>query len=776
MLFTAVPTGVFATEPTETEVPVSEETLSTEAGIGENTEPAASEPAVTEPTETEPVAAEPTVTAPDATEPEVTEPEATEHPHTYETQVIPPDCTNRGYTAYICACGDSYLGDYVDALGHDYQEGICTRCGVEASDPVPPVVTAENDDATGQIKLTWNAIDGAYCYMIYRATDTDDETEPEFELVYLTGETEYVDAGCELGVFYYYFVEAVDPEGMYSEPSEIVFNTCNLPAPEVQASNVDSTGKVRLTWKSVKGAVSYEVYRSISPEGNYNRVFTTSGTSYTNTKAVAGMTYYYKVRAIADNPEESSGNSEVISRLCNLPRPVVEASNAASTGKVRLTWEPIEGASCYMISWSDSRDGTYQMVCSTIETTYTHATAETGKLYYYKVMAVGDDLSLLSADSKAVYRTCDLPRTTITNATNDALTGNVQLTWEAVEGAVGYKVYRSDSADGSFKAVFSTTETSFTDTTAPAGVTYYYKIKALAENASANASLSKVRKRSADCTAPVISVAINGSGKPRVTWEPVEGALTYKVYRSDSENGTYKLMYNTESTSYSNSTAKVGVTYYYKVKAVGVDASSASSFSNAVSCAAIKNVYQYVFSSYSTSKYGTAGRNTNLALACKAINGTILAPGEKFSFNEVVGPRTEKKGYQMATVFNDVGMGRGGGVCQVATTLFNCALIGNLKITKRRQHSIAVTYVPLGRDATVYKKVKDFCFVNDSDYYIKIKASASGGTVSISFLTREANVSPKSKVKLQVTEKDGVYTLTRRYEGVVNYTVTSSYK
>ena len=121
------------------------------------------------------------------------------------------------------------------------------------------------------------------------------------------------------------------------------------------------------------------------------------------------------------------------------------------------------------------------------------------------------------------------------------------------------------------------------------------------------------------------------------------------------------------------------------------------------------------------------------------------------------------------------GMGVGGGICQVSTTLFNVALYGNMKITQRRQHSVAVTYVPLGRDAMIYKTASDLKFVNDSPYYIKVVASSSNGVVKISLMTREPNVSPKSDVDLRVTYSSGTYTLKRYYKGEVNYTCKSTY-
>ena len=298
---------------------------------------------------------------------------------------------------------------------------------------------------------------------------------------------------------------------------------------------------------------------------------------------------------------------------------------------------------------------------------------------------------------------------------------------------------------------------------------------AVAKNTEANSAYSEIKQRTVNCAQPTITgVADAKTGKPRVTWEPVEGAVQYKVYRATSANGKYSLMYTSTSNTYQNTKAEVGKTYYYKIKAIGENPDSASHYSNVVSIMAASTSYQYVYSSYTTTKAGSYERNTNLTLACKAINGTILAPGDTFSFNEIVGPRTEKKGYQAAPIVG--GMGRGGGICQVSTTLFNVALYGNMKITQRRQHSVAVTYVPMGRDAMIYKTASDFKFVNDSPYYIKVVASSSNGVVKISFMTREPNVTPRDDVSLKVSYSSGTYTLKRYYNGEMNYTCKSTYK
>lgn len=112
----------------------------------------------------------------------------------------------------------------------------------------------------------------------------------------------------------------------------------------------------------------------------------------------------------------------------------------------------------------------------------------------------------------------------------------------------------------------------------------------------------------------------------------------------------------------------------------------------------------------------TSERRHNVELAASKINGTILAPGEEFSYNRIVGPREAKQGWQNALMFQDgeVVPGMGGGVCQVSSTLYNAVLQANLTVKERQNHSIKVHYVSPGRDATVVYGALDFRFVNST--------------------------------------------------------------
>lgn len=131
-----------------------------------------------------------------------------------------------------------------------------------------------------------------------------------------------------------------------------------------------------------------------------------------------------------------------------------------------------------------------------------------------------------------------------------------------------------------------------------------------------------------------------------------------------------------------------------------------------------------------SSSYGTSalGRSTNIELATKSINGTILMPGEVFSFNDVVGDRSIERGYQEAGTYvgNKVEPGIGGGICQVSSALYRAAMRANLRSTERTNHSMVVGYMEPGLDATVSYGYLDYKFKNTYDFPLYIEGTTVG--------------------------------------------------
>lgn len=126
---------------------------------------------------------------------------------------------------------------------------------------------------------------------------------------------------------------------------------------------------------------------------------------------------------------------------------------------------------------------------------------------------------------------------------------------------------------------------------------------------------------------------------------------------------------------------------------------------------------------------GLVNRSTNLVLAANKINGTVLLPGEEFSYNKVVGERTIAAGYKNAAIYSGgkVVDGLGGGICQISSTLYNAAVQAGLEITERKNHQFVTSYLEAGKDATVVYGYIDFKFKNTRNYPIRIVASVSGG-------------------------------------------------
>ena len=147
-------------------------------------------------------------------------------------------------------------------------------------------------------------------------------------------------------------------------------------------------------------------------------------------------------------------------------------------------------------------------------------------------------------------------------------------------------------------------------------------------------------------------------------------------------------------------------------------------------------LFQDVLGSVSTNHTNDANRNTNLKLACKAINGKLIRPGETFSYNATLGERTEKKGYKPAGAYM---AGKsvqtvGGGICQVSSTLYYACLKADLEIVERTAHGFTVSYMPYGMDATVSWGSLDYKFKNNTDYPIRIEAWVSDGQVHVKLI------------------------------------------
>lgn len=363
-------------------------------------------------------------------------------------------------------------------------------------------------------------------------------------------------------------------------------------------------------------------------------------------------------------------------------------------------------------------------------------------------------------------------------AKNSATTATVS--WGKVDKVSGYEILKYDVNKNSFvHAVYASADsTSYQFTKLQNSALHSYIVKAyktidgdkyFGEQSDAVSVFIKPAK------AQLTSVTLKNSTL-NVEWKKLDCTGYEIIYTTDSK---FKKGLKTVKIKNSNTTKKAikklkkGKKYYVKVRAYAVNNGEKLYGSKSTMLSSyFSNVYSTYYSYYVNNK----DRTTNLKIASKKINGTIIRPGETFDFNKVVGSRTSSKGYKKAHVFtggDGVAMGLAGGICQVASTTFNAALLANVQIVERHQHSQRVSYVPLGRDAAISGNVQNFKWKNNTKYAIKVGMTVKGGKITCTFYTCQ-KVKPK-KVNLNVTQKGKNFTLKRSVKGKVNYTCRSKY-
>ena len=198
------------------------------------------------------------------------------------------------YSYGLVSNGNLSAGRYYAWLENFYQnDSYLLYLSIKplVSTPGKPTVKISNVASSGKIKLTWNATSYADDYQIYRATSKSGT----YKHLATTSKTSYTDKSAKAGKKYYYKVRAVSDNGKKSSFSSIVSDTCNLARPDVSIKL--KSGDPKLSWDKISGASWYDIYRATSKNGTYKQIAATTSTSYTDKKAKAGKTYYYKVKA-----------------------------------------------------------------------------------------------------------------------------------------------------------------------------------------------------------------------------------------------------------------------------------------------------------------------------------------------------------------------------------------------------------------------------------------------------------------------------------------------
>jgi vancomycin resistance protein YoaR len=354
------------------------------------------------------------------------------------------------------------------------------------------------------------------------------------------------------------------------------------------------------------------------------------------------------------------------------------------------------------------------------------------------------------------------------------------ISWSAASKVSGYEILKFDSAKNAYVHLthVSNSQTSYKVSSLKNSTAYYYQVRAYKTvndknyyGEVGNTVFTFIKPSKVKLTSVTLSKTTL-----KVEWKKVNCSgyeITYTTDRKFKKGLKKVKIKNPKTVKKAIKKLKKNKKYYVKVRAY-TDYNGVRYYGDRSTM--LSSYYSNVYATYYSYYVNNKNRTTNLKIASKKINGTIIQPGETFDFNKVVGSRTAAKGYKKAHVFtgeNSTTMGLAGGICQVASTVFNTALISNVKIVERHQHSQRVSYVPLGRDAAISGNVQNFRWKNNTKYAIKIKMTVKGGKITCTFYTCQ-KAKPK-KVKLKVTQKGKTFTLKRSVKGKTNYSCKSKY-
>lgn len=519
----------------------------------------------------------------------VTAPDGTKLTDYYDYTVIYGENTEIGYGTVTVKPFNYYLVNLNQKRGSLCDDGTVLEYKITIHAPTVKDVKAKM--AVDGIDLSWSPVAEADGYNIYSWISAKNEYK-------LIASVEGADttaakiSDIKAGATYTIKVCAYNNIGEdqivgYGETAKIIVPkefVKTLQTPVVGTRNVADTGYIGLTWDAVPHADQYMIYRADTSNGEYKLMYTTTNLTYTNTTSKAGYTYYYKVVAVDSTGDYANSDySKVVYRTCDLAQPIVKISVKAETGKPVISWNEVKGAARYeLLRSTDGKNFSHYNY--TINTTYTNPSTEPGTTYYYKVIALSDrSVYADSAPSVARYITCDCAKPAAKIAV-EAASGKPVVSWAAIDGAAKYEIYAS-ADNKEFKLLGTTEALTYTDTSAKAGVTTYYKVKALcATSKYGDSALSNARYITCDCAAPVVAISINVSyNKPMISWEAVDGASKYAIYRS-TDGKSFKYYDTTAKLSYTNISTTSGTTYYYQVKAICATSSYGdSAFSNAAS-------------------------------------------------------------------------------------------------------------------------------------------------------------------------------------------------
>lgn len=357
-------------------------------------------------------------------------------------------------------------------------------------------ITSVSSKSSTSLLLKWKKVDNAYAYRIQRSTSKKGTYTTVAEVK--DGKTSYIDQNLKSKKNYYYRVQAMNrvngKNGASGYCSPVAGKT--ISGTSITYVRSKSSGSMELKWKKDPDAFAYRIKRSLNKDSGYKKIAEVLGsnvTTYVDKETDAGKRYYYTVETIVkqNGVKAYSGDSKPKSAI-NLQKINITSTQAADGG-ITLNWEKISGANSYQIMRSASKDSGFEEIAKVNKaelTSFTDWDVSAGARYFYRVRALSDgtytgygsyckttEKWMLSAPKGLAVKT-------VSSSVTPDIPAQIMLSWNKVNGANSYVVLKSVEEQGSYEEVAAVNEgenLAYTDSAVQTGVTYYYKVAAVAK-------------------------------------------------------------------------------------------------------------------------------------------------------------------------------------------------------------------------------------------------------------------------------------------------------
>ena len=427
-----------------------------------------------------------------------------------------------------------------------------------------PVITMGMDEKLGKAIISWNAVEGAKSYEIWRATsETGKYTRISTTKASVT---EYTDKYAAVGTAYFYKVKAVASSTTYNSPYSNILSATSVCAQAKLTAKMDTaTGKPVISWDKVDGAAQYWLLRRVAGSDlSFEIISRQTKLTFTDTTAQVDVEYEYTMQVIGKEPELDSAFSANVTAVCGLAKPALKGV-ITDQGKPQLTWDAVEGAVKYEVYRSTSSSKGYTLLGDAYSTGVDDMSAAVGKTYYYKIVAVGENGKSPESSYVKLTGKCAAPMIYVENAAS----GKPLVSWGKVDGAKQYTIYRASSETGKYSKAGTTKSLYYEDKKASGGKTYFYKVVANASKSSYNSGYSNIFSCDVICGAPSVTVKVDiATGKPMLSWKKVDLAAGYRIYRQ-LPGEEFVVIAEQTGLSFVDTTAPIDTLCIYKVQTIG---------------------------------------------------------------------------------------------------------------------------------------------------------------------------------------------------------------